>query len=121
MHLARYLHHTKRMSREVKTDDRPNFHDLRQQGKSVPEAIYTRNADTALRMLQATVYGNPEHEFARNPQDYELFQLGEYSDQDGSMNCYPPAHVLNLVELKWEDPPTTKVPNNATSGKEAIN
>ena len=39
MHLARWEHHTKRLTREVNNDDRSDFHDIRQQGQSIPEAI----------------------------------------------------------------------------------
>ena len=56
-------------------------------------------------MLKATVYNDPEHEFSRYSSDYELYSLGEYDDNTGKIESTPPAHICNLNQLKWEDPP----------------
>ena len=56
-------------------------------------------------MLQAIVYQEKDHDFTVNPQDFELYQLGEYDDTTGKFDTYTPAHILNLNQLTHEEPP----------------
>lgn len=56
-------------------------------------------------MLRETVYSDANHEFARYSADYELYLLGTYDDNTGKLDTHAPAHILNINQIKHEDPP----------------
>lgn len=42
------------------------------------------NDDVATRVMRNSV-NNPEHNFALNPEDYTLYRIGWFDDEDGSI------------------------------------
>lgn len=48
--------------------------------------VHTRNE--AIRSFRAAV-NDPESPINKNPTDYELWQLGEYDDQNGEISAKP--------------------------------
>lgn len=41
----------------------------------------------------------PDHQFNKHPQDYTLFHIGEFSDQDALVVHYPPVSLGNGIEF----------------------
>lgn len=40
---------------------------------------------------------DPSHQFGKHPQDYTLFELGEWDDSNGSFNIYLAPHCLGVA------------------------
>jgi len=66
------------------------------------------NDDIARRTLTPVV-NNPEHNYGQFPEDYSLYNLGEYNDIDGiisdlnNKNSLPiPEKICELIELRKE-------------------
>lgn len=56
----------------------------------------------ALRAISDCV-ADPSHNFAKHPDDYTLFYIGEFDDQTGDIVPAVPAESLgNLIEFKQE-------------------
>nr|UXQ88026.1 MAG: nonstructural protein [Microvirus sp.] len=53
----------------------------------------------AVRALTDCV-DNPEHEFGRHPGDYNLMQIGTYSDSDAAITHTPPMALGCLQDFK---------------------
>ncbi|WNK13657.1 MAG: nonstructural protein [Microvirus sp.] len=43
---------------------------------------------------------NPETEICKHPEDYELYLLGEYDDQDGTFSTIVPHRLARAQDLK---------------------
>lgn len=43
---------------------------------------------------------NPEHQFGQNPDDYTLFQIGEFDDDIGQVTPITPSTLGNCLEFK---------------------
>lgn len=66
------------------------------------QPFFMANKGTALRAM-SNVFAKPEHEFTKFPQDYTIYELGEYDDSNGRMLPYDkPQHVCRLSELKTD-------------------
>lgn len=48
------------------------------------EPFFARNAATAIRAFQDNI-SRPDSIFAKYPNDFVLYQIGEFNDQDGSL------------------------------------
>lgn len=57
------------------------------------------NDAIAGRMLGGVVNGNRETSLARYPEDFQLFRIGTFSDDDGVVSPEVPAFVLNATDL----------------------
>jgi len=77
--------------------------------KAFLKPFFTRNADTALRMIKELIMTEPNHELARYKHDYELYSIGTYDDNQGMLDSYAPAHIQNLAQLTWDEAPPGKV------------
>jgi hypothetical protein len=55
------------------------------------EAMVTRSIKNIL--------DDPDHDLAKNPEDYQLYHLGTYDDVLGTINGVPAVHVLNVIQL----------------------
>lgn len=57
------------------------------------EPFFARNAEVALRGFSEAV-NTSGHQFNRHPDDFDLFELGTYSPEDGSIapNALGPHH-----------------------------
>lgn len=42
---------------------------------------------------------DPQHNFARHPSDFTLFQIGEYDDSTGCLSPCAPENLGSLVQL----------------------
>jgi len=52
----------------------------------------------ALRAFSDCV-NDPEHNFGRHPEDYTLFQIGDFDDQDARINWNAPQSMGNGIEF----------------------
>ena len=43
---------------------------------------------------------DPEHNFGRHPEDYTLFNIGEFDDSNANINLHPPKSMGNGIEFK---------------------
>jgi len=58
------------------------------------------NNNVAVRIFQNCV-NTPEHNYALNPEDYNLFKLGEFDDNTGLIDVYnPPQILVSAISLK---------------------
>ena len=46
--------------------------------------FYQHNQQMAMRTFSDAI-NHPEHQFARNPEDYTLFEVGEFNDETGEV------------------------------------
>lgn len=66
------------------------------------QPFFMPNKGTALRAMSG-VFKNTEHEFSKFPQDYTIYELGDYDDNSGRINSYDkPEHVCRISELKTD-------------------
>jgi len=42
---------------------------------------------------------NPQSGIAKHPSDYELYHLGEYTDDTGTITCKEPEFIINLGDI----------------------
>lgn len=64
------------------------------------QPIFMRNAGEAIRAI-LDVMSNSEHPFSKYAEDYTLFELGEYDDDNASFNMeLTPKSLAKLNELK---------------------
>lgn len=53
-----------------------------------------------------------DHQFGKNPEDYTLFTVGEFSDEDASVEDHPPKSLGNGVQFITTE--TDPEPDNET-------
>lgn len=64
--------------------------------------FFSHNDATAQRTM-ADCVAEPGHQFNRNPEDFQLFHIGTYSQDDGMVVQSPPKFIRQLVELRRND------------------
>lgn len=52
------------------------------------QPFYMHNEATALRVVKNCV-NNPEHNYSLNPEDYNLYHMGEFDDTTGTITNNP--------------------------------
>lgn len=60
--------------------------------------FFARGDETAKRIITNTL-AQKDNEFAMNPEDFQLYHLGSFNEDDGKITSNPPRHILNLVSL----------------------
>jgi hypothetical protein len=61
---------------------------------------FTEVADgTAIRAMQDIIANNPNHPFARYPEDFELIRVGSFNEMDGSISEDPQGSVIEMKAL----------------------
>lgn len=60
--------------------------------------IYMRSRGEAIRAFTGTCQ-NKESDFARFPEDYALYFLGEFDDSQGTFLCHNPIRVIGASEV----------------------
>lgn len=70
--------------------------------KAYLQPFFSRNLDTAMREIKQVV-NTPDHAFNIHADDYGMFDIGEYDENNGKIESQPPVHVINLIELKMFD------------------
>lgn len=63
--------------------------------------FYSHNHATAMRSVETEV-NNPETGL-KNPEDFQLYHLGEYEEQTGILKTHAPEHLINVMELRKEE------------------
>lgn len=64
------------------------------------QPVFMRNSGEAIRAMQE-ILTDPQHNFTKFCEDYTLFELGEYDDENASFNLHlTPKSVAKLNELK---------------------
>ena len=64
-----------------------------------PPSFY-RNAAEAVRACTNSVNGQKDSLFAKNAEDFVLFQIGEYSEQTGQIIPCDKKHVADIIDLQ---------------------
>lgn len=68
------------------------------------QPMYFTNDGMALRTVQQQVNNNKDSFLHKNPQDFTLYQLGEYLDDSGSLvPLETPRKVVHINELREEN------------------
>jgi hypothetical protein len=63
------------------------------------QPFYTTNEATAIRAIK-NLLTDPDHQFSKNPEDFALYHLGVYDDEDGKhLLNDAPNHMHNLIDL----------------------
>lgn len=65
--------------------------------------MYSINQFALLREFQTQIFMDPSqsrNELFTNPEDFQIFKIGEYSRRTGTITPCQPKHVANLHELK---------------------
>lgn len=63
------------------------------------QPFFMRTDKEAVRAV-GVVLTDPNHQFARNPEDFTLFRLGDWTEADGSFKCGDPMRMITLLQLK---------------------
>lgn len=56
---------------------------------------------------------DPDHQFSLNPEDYTLFNIGTYNDQDGSIQSTPATAIINGIQATQGQENITEIAANA--------
>ena len=60
---------------------------------------FYQNTINQARRVFSDIINNHEHQFSKNPEDYTLFHIGEYEDNNATINTIdPPKSLLLGVE-----------------------
>lgn len=82
-------------------------HDVKAEAYLQPFFLHTKGQ--AIRSITEAV-SNPEHQFAKYPADFTLFELGEYDDSNGQITSHAaPISLGNLLEFNIPEQITKKV------------
>lgn len=74
------------------------IHDAKTEAYMQP--FFMLNKGSALRAVTETL-SDPKHSFAKYPEDFTLFELGEYDDSNGKMLPHnTPIPIVKAIELK---------------------
>lgn len=66
------------------------------------QPFFMANKGTAIRAITDILRQN-DHQFTKYPEDYTLFELGEYDDSNGQMQPHlTPMPICKAIELKQE-------------------
>lgn len=68
------------------------------------QPFFARSRAEAIRMVEDTAQ-RPDHQFSLHPEDFELFQCGEWNDQTGNVTAMQPEHVISMSDLFAADGP----------------
>jgi len=79
--------------------------------KAYLEPFFADTVEVAIRMFRAVV-SKPDHQFARFPEDYTLFHLGEFDQELGLLNPLKTPHSLGLAVQFVVAPGALKVVSN---------
>lgn len=79
------------------------------------QPFFERTDATALRAVEEATW-DPKSNFSRHAEDYSLWSIGVFEDENGDIRTWPPMFVANLIDLK-ERKEVTAVPTQ--SGDEA--
>lgn len=82
--------------------------------------FYMLNADCAVRTFR-DLANDPASEISKNPEDYSMFHIGTYDDENATCEMHPsPLHVANAHEIQNPLPLNAPVydPNDFNSGDE---
>ena len=60
--------------------------------------FHSQNEELAIRSITECMY-DESHQFARFPEDFDLYSIGEYDDSTGIFTTSAPVHIVNLVPL----------------------
>lgn len=64
------------------------------------QPFFMANKGTAIRAI-ADILTKPDHSFSKYPEDFTLFELGEYDDSNGKMLPHStPNPIIKTIELK---------------------
>ncbi len=78
------------------------------QAKAYHIPFYMHQVGMAVRVFH-DMANDPEHQFGKHPEDYSLYQIGVYDDEDGSTHSMPG----NL----WKELITTALEQKDTNGQ----
>jgi len=61
--------------------------------------FYFNSKGQALRSFMDAL-GTKDHQFCQHPEDYALWELGEFDDANGKFDLLPaPVHVVNAIDV----------------------
>lgn len=64
--------------------------------------FFAPNRGVAMRHF-ADLVSNPEHAFGKHPEDYTLFELGDFDDVTANFIAGSPASICNGLDLRNRD------------------
>ena len=71
--------------------------------------FFQMNKALGLRMF-SQLCSDPQGQVSRYPEDYALFELGEFDDETGLMTALPqPLHLANALDFKSDDAQVTRM------------
>jgi len=67
-----------------------------------PPQLY-RNSQEAVRAVTNSVNGSGETLFAKNSEDFALFEIGSFDETAGKIEGCEKRHICDLIDLRTED------------------
>jgi hypothetical protein len=72
------------------------------------QPFYMPNDGLAIRALQDCAY-DQDHQFFRHPEDFTLFEVGEFDNQDCSFDLLPsPSPIKKVIEVHPSSNPNSQ-------------
>lgn len=62
--------------------------------------FFVPHVDVAIRSISDVLHGEQDHEFKRNPDDYQLYHLGSFWDHTGTFQLKDQPELLGVVS-RW--------------------
>lgn len=63
------------------------------------QPFYANNNNHAIRMV-GDALGDPNHDFAKHPEDFLLFHIGEFDQDNGTLTADDVTFVVKIEDLK---------------------
>lgn len=61
--------------------------------------LFFRNEPTAIRSLQMAMRQQPQSEMAQHPDDFELYHIAEYHDDDAQLTPLDPRLIVRCKDI----------------------
>ena len=61
------------------------------------QPFYAHTKGVAIRQFSDAINGDPNHNFARHPEDFTLFDLGEYDDNTAKFFILPTPEAIGVA------------------------
>ena len=61
------------------------------------QPFYSQTKGVAIRQFSDAINGDPNHQFARHPEDFTLFELGSYDDNTAKFSLHETPQAMGVA------------------------